>query len=171
MNSNQEDIKESPGFLSSNAFVCLVAVFPVVMAGLLSTVIHASIPFSYIDADTEFASITTPPHSSAVQGPYTATGTIKKAQASDRRLFIVEESEGKYYPKISLENEPSHWSHDFYAGAPVGTQFRLTVISIDNKDHQTIIDWFKTGETSGRYPGISTLDSAEELTAVKLVIQ
>lgn len=169
MNSNQETGEKTTGTLSSNLFVCLVAVFPVLLAALLSTIIHASIPFSYIDADTEFASISSPPHTSFVHGTYTATGTIKAAQAADRNLYIVEENEGKYYPKTTLSNKPSNWSHDFYAGAPAGTAFRLVVISLDEKDSVTVNNWFKTGESSGNYPGISTLDSVEELTAVKLV--
>lgn len=158
-----------PSIISSNQFVCLVAVFPLVLAALLSGVIHASIPFNYIDADTAFASVTAPLNKSSVKGPYTATGTIKQAPKNGN-LYLVEESEGNYYPKKPITNAPGHWRQDLYAGAPGGTEFRLLVISVDTNDSSVINNWFINGESTGNYPGISSLTSVEELTAVTLVV-
>jgi len=170
MNSTEEKTEKTQSALSSNKFVCVVAIFPVLLAALLSTIIHASIPFSYVDADTDFATVVAPPHNSSVQGSYTASGTIKKPQP-DRLLYVAEESEGKYYPKEQLKNEVSSWEQSLYAGGPVGSQFRLVVLSVDGKDDQTIRNWFKTGESSGQYPGLSNLESVNELSAIKLVIK
>jgi len=170
MNSNQENTSKTQIAISSNTFVCVVAIFPVLLAALLSTIIHASIPFSYVDADTDFATVSSPPHNSTVHGTYIASGTIKRLQPN-RLLYVAEESEGKYYPKEKIKNAPSTWTQSLYAGGPAGTQFRLVVLSVDDKDDQTIRNWFKTGESSGRYPGLSNLGSVEELSAIKLVIK
>ena len=155
--------------ISNNGFLLSVAVFPVVFAWLLTLLIKAFVPFSTIDADTEFATITAPQHKSHITRNYLVSGVIKQ-DFSDRHLFVVEENEGTVYPKTSVSYQHSSWSANLYTGAPVGDDFRIVLMAVSKDDKERFNNWFKTGEATGKYPGLPILDSMQELSAVTVQV-
>ncbi len=151
--------------ISSNAFLAIVAIFPVLFAAALTLLIKASVPFSTIGANTEFASIISPSNNVSVKRNYHVSGTIK-SEFPGRHLFVIEQSSDGIYPKAPIQPSAVNWSLDLYTGAPVNKDFRIIVAAVDDADKDLFFKWFKTGENTGQYPGINTVDSLQELSAV-----
>ena len=159
----------APAAISNNGFLLLVAVFPVLFAWLLTLLIKAFVPFSTIDADTEFASITTPQHKSHISRNY-SVGGVTKQDFSDRHLFLVEENDGSIYPKTPVSHQNPSWSATLYTGAPVGDDFRIVLMAVGSDDKDRFNNWFKTGEATGKYPGLPIADSMQELSAITVQV-
>ncbi len=155
--------------ISNNGFLLSVAVFPVLVAGLLTLVIKAFVPFSTIDADTQFASISSPKHNSSVSRQYVVSGTTKQS-FGDKHLFLVEETSGIIYPKVSVPSEAGPWSANLYTGAPVGNNFRIVLLAINTADKTIFKEWLNNGEQTGEYPGLTNTESMQELTAVTVQV-
>ncbi len=167
-----EQVNEYPSdrpSISNNGFLLSVAVFPVAFAWLLTLLIKAFVPFSTIDADTEFAAITAPQHKSHISRNYFVSGVIKQ-DYSNSNLFIVEENEGTVYPKTPVSHQNSSWSANLYTGAPAGDDFRIVLMAVSNDDKDRFHNWFKTGEATGKYPGLPIVESMQELSAVTVQV-
>lgn len=151
--------------LSSNAFLATVAIFPVLFAAALTVLIKLSVPFSTIGADTDVAAITSPSNNASINRNYHVSGKVK-TDFQSRHLFVLEHSSDGIYPKAPIRNTTGDWSLDLYSGAPVNMDFRIVVAAVNDTDKEMFFKWFKTGESTGRYPGISAVESLQELSAV-----
>lgn len=164
-----EHIKQqtpASGALSSHIFLVLVALFPLAFAALLTVVIKTWVPFSTIGADSEFATISAPLQNQSIQRNYQSSGVIKQSFDGDRHLFIVEQSTAGTFPKAPINDGVMQWSMNLYTGAPVNNDFRLMVVTVDSADRDRFYQWFKHGESTGKYPGIDDIPSLQELSAV-----
>lgn len=155
--------------ISNNGFLLLVAVFPLVFAWALTLLIKAFVPFSSIDADTEFAAIHAPQHNRTISRNYSVNG-VTKQDFSRTPLFIVEESNGAIYPKTPVSQTAGPWSASLHTGAPAGNDFRIVLLAVTPEDKEQFHAWFKTGEQTGKYPGLPLSESMQELTAVTVKV-
>ncbi|MEM7260291.1 MAG: hypothetical protein AAF404_23205, partial [Pseudomonadota bacterium] len=72
-----EHIEQQPPVvpaLSSNAFLLIVALFPLAFAAVLTVLIKTWVPFSTIGADTEYASMAAPFQSQSIGRNYHTSG-------------------------------------------------------------------------------------------------
>jgi len=165
-----ENIQEQPvkgPAISSNVFLLLVAAFPLVFAAALTILIKGVVPFSKIGADMEYASIKSPAQNRSIQRNFRASGSIKQS-LDPLHLFVVESSPDGIFPKAPISSTAGPWSVDLYSGAPANVEFRLVVVSVNDEDKDKFFAWFKTGETTGKYPGIKEVASLQELSAVSI---
>lgn len=163
-----EQVHEQPtagAAISSNGFLVVVAVFPVLFALALTVIIKTFVPFSTIDADTRFGAIITPEHNRAISRNYVVTG-ITKQDFPKKHLFLVEENNGVVYPKTPVSKHAGPWSVNLYTGAPVDNRFRILLLAVTPDDRDRFNGWLKTGELTGQYPGLPLTESMQELTAV-----
>lgn len=155
--------------ISNNGFLLLVAVFPVLFAWALTLLIKAFVPFSSIDADTEFATIHSPQHNRTISRNYSVNG-VTKQDFLERPLFLVEESNGAIYPKTAVSQKVGPWSANLYTGARADIDFRIVLIAVTPEDKEQFNAWLKTGEQTGKYPGLPLSESMQELTAVTVKV-
>jgi hypothetical protein len=167
-----EQVNEYPNAtpaISNNGFLLLVAVFPVVFAWALTVLIKAFVPFSTIGADTAFASIDYPQNNLTISRNYQVSG-VTKQDFADEFLFVIEESNGAVYPKSPVANSAGSWSANLYTGAPAGMDFRIVLVAVNQEDKAAFEAWFKHGEQTGQWSGLSASDSMRELTAVRVQV-
>ena len=155
--------------ISNNGFLLLVAIFPVVLAWTLTLLIKAFVPFSTIGANTVFASIDAPQNNRTVSRNYHVSGVVKQ-DFPNEFLFVIEESNGIVYPKSPIANSAGRWSASLYTGAPAGVDFRIVLVAVTQTDKAAFDAWFKHGEHTGQWSGLSQSESMRELTAVRVQV-
>ncbi|MEM7257859.1 MAG: hypothetical protein AAF404_10770, partial [Pseudomonadota bacterium] len=65
-----------------------------------------------------------------------------------------------------LNQDATDWSMNLYTGAAANNDFRVVLVSVNDAEKDLFFHWFKTGETTGQYPGIAEVPSMQELSAV-----
>lgn len=155
--------------LSSHIFLAIVAVFPVIVAALLTTMVNIWGPFSTVGTTTEHASISTPAGDQEIPRHYHVAGKIEQ-RASEQQLFVVEVTADGIYPKAPISATPGPWSLDLYTGAPGGSNLRIAVVAVNDKDSNHLFQWLQNGEKTGQYPALKEIPSLQELSAITVKV-
>ncbi len=151
----------------------LVACFPVVVAGILSFMVFASGAVKRDDGvghKTEFAQITFPQPGDMVGEKFELRGRITSVPEGES-VYLVEVSEGRTWPKLHLGSSPTSFSRQQYASAGSGYKYSVELLSVKPAGEQQIENWFENGRSTGKYPGITDIESSTVLVRTRVIRQ
>ncbi len=99
--------------------------------------------------------ILTPHDGNSVLRTFNAEGTIV-GLPHNSYLWLAVEHSNLSWPKGPIKITGTSWSGRVYeGGSPPSGYFSLSLYMVDSNGHQKIINWLRSGEKSGYYPGFS----------------
>jgi len=154
-------------------YIVSVASFPVVLAGLLTLLVFGSGAIDRGDGighKTEFAEFRYPVPGNLVGDRFKLSGEIK-AVPDGETVYLVEESEGRYWPKKHLGSSSVGFSRDQVASSGTGYKYTVVLLSVASAGESQIEQWFKQGRETGKYPGITKIEGASPLARIRIIHQ
>lgn len=154
-------------------YLLCVACFPVVLAGLLSLGVFASGAVAMDDGighTSDVASFDYPVPGVKVRERFTVKGKLH-AVPSEKSVYLVETVNDRFWPKKLLGSSPMPFSREHFADAGAGYKYSIELIALDEDGLQQVEQWFKTGKSTGKYPGILKTPEFETVARVRVIRQ
>lgn len=152
-------------------YMLAVAAFPIALSGLITMLVFLSGAVAMDDgvshrgANAEFSY---PVPGSIVAERFESRGTVKSIPAG-HSVYLVEEANGKFWPKRRLGDMAGAFSHEHYAKDGAGYKYTIVLLSVPDAGKQQIESWFDVGRETGRYPGIADIDGMTKLAKVRVI--
>ncbi len=171
MNTTSLTVPEPNVARSRALYVLAVAVFPILVAGLLSALVFltgAVQPSDGIGHKTRFAQFEYPAPGDLVGDTFTVSGLLNTVP-EDEVVYLVERTDAGFWPKQRLGSSSIAFSREQYAGAGKGYKYTIELLSLNGSAQQRVDEWFEAAEKTGKRPGITNMDGATVLAKVRVI--
>lgn len=163
----------SPDARARCFYILLVACFPLVVAGMISAMVFASGAVQRGDGighKTEFAQIDFPQPGDVVEDQFELRGRLTSVPEGES-VYLVEVSEGRIWPKTRLGASPTSFTRQQTASAGSGYKYSVELLSVKPAGEEQIEQWFKKGQKTGKYPGITDIEASTVLVRTRVIRQ
>lgn len=152
-------------------FVLAVALFPVLLTGLLTLAVFLSGAVKWDDGigyKTDHASFEYPKDGDSVTDQFTAFGSVDVVPVGSV-VYLVERADSRFWPKQRLGIVPGNFSRKHYVSEGKGYKYTIQLLALDPIALARVEEWGETGKRTGKYPGISDMSGAQVLAQVRVI--
>lgn len=164
---------ESSAAKARAAYVFCVALFPLVLSGVITLAVFVSGAVARDDGigvTTKFAEFSHPAVGELIADQFEIRGKIKSVP-SGKTVYLVEQSEGRYWPKKHLGDSITTFKRKQSTSAGAGYKYTIELVAVGDKGQSQIEAWFENGQKTGKYPGITEITEASILAKYRVVRQ
>lgn len=152
-------------------YIIAVALFPLLLAGLLTLVVFLSGAVQWDDGigyRTDQASFEYPTDNDTVVDQFIASGSID-AVPEGTVVYLVERVDSRFWPKEELGASPTRFSRKHHVSEGKGYKYTIQLLALDPSALSRVNKWFETGNSTGKYPGLSDMSGVQVLAQVRVI--
>lgn len=146
------------------------ALIPFIFSIFLSGFFYLSGDYQVVErvsARTEFAEISYPQASDAVEVVFTAQGIVTALPEKKVAYLMVARDQG-YWPKKYLGDTRGSWAVEINEAKRQGSTLRLVILALDSAGKQVIDQWYATSKQTGKYPAITEIPGSMEIAQLEV---
>lgn len=154
-------------------YILAVACFPLLIAGVLTLLVFTSGGVERDDGirhQSEFAQFDFPQPGDLVSDRFVLRGSVKKIPAG-KTIFLAELSDGRYWPKKQLGEQPGSFKREQKTSPGDGYKYSVVLLAVGDAGASQIEQWLAHGRSTGDYPGLKSIAESTPLAKIRIIRQ